>query len=125
MTAGPEPELNPAEVCRGLLAALDASEGRRQRRKRDTRPDAIGLSLKRELLARATAMAPPAHEFGAWLLGQTLAPDADAPRGAIRAMALDILAEYRLALSSRAFRDWLRAGCPSEDRAASAAPSGD
>ena len=43
----------PAEVCRELLAALEASEGRRQRRKRDTTPDAIGLAIKLDLLQRA------------------------------------------------------------------------
>src|SRR5438132_12968000 len=43
----------PAVVCRELLAALDASEGRRRRRKRDTTPDAIGLTIKRDLLERA------------------------------------------------------------------------
>src|SRR5690606_22702639 len=44
------PPARPADFCRGLLAALDASEGRRRRRKRDTTPDAIGLAIKRELL---------------------------------------------------------------------------
>ena len=39
--------MRPAEVCSQLLRALDASEGRRRRRKRDTTPDAIGLELKR------------------------------------------------------------------------------
>src|SRR2546422_5226163 len=38
----------PGEICRELLAALDASEGRRRRRKRDTTPDAIGLTIKRD-----------------------------------------------------------------------------
>src|SRR5688500_4913591 len=45
--------LRPAQVCRGLLAALDASDGRRRARKRDQTPDAIGLAAKRELLERA------------------------------------------------------------------------
>jgi hypothetical protein len=40
-------------VCRALLAALDASEGRRRRRKRDATPDAVGMSLKRWLLSEA------------------------------------------------------------------------
>src|SRR5207302_36205 len=36
----------PALVCGALFTALDASEGRRRRRKRDTTPDAIGMLLK-------------------------------------------------------------------------------
>src|SRR5437764_1099300 len=42
--------LRPAAVCRHLLATLDASEGRRKRRKRNTTPDAIGLTMRRHLL---------------------------------------------------------------------------
>ena len=33
-----------------------------------------------------------------------------------RAMALDVLAEWRLAMSSPAFGDWLARGAPSDDR---------
>jgi hypothetical protein len=107
----------PAEICRGLLAALAASEGRRQRRKRDTRPDAVGLAIKRDLLERAVAEAPAAEAFGGWLLGQSLTAGSDVSAGAVRAMAMEILTDYRLAVSSEAFRAWLDAGCPSEDRA--------
>ena len=46
------PAIRPAEVCKALLAALDASEGQRKRRKRDQTPDAIGLAVKRGLLER-------------------------------------------------------------------------
>jgi hypothetical protein len=41
-----------------LLAALDASESRRGRRKRDTTPDAIGIALKRHLLEVAVLADP-------------------------------------------------------------------
>lgn len=34
----------------------------------------------------------------------------------VRAMALDVLAEWRLAMSSPAFGDWLARGAPSDDR---------
>lgn len=34
----------------------------------------------------------------------------------VRAMALDILAEWRLADASPAFRTWLERGAPSDDR---------
>ncbi|MGZ4633507.1 MAG: hypothetical protein ACXV2G_12675 [Actinomycetes bacterium] len=37
-------------------------------------------------------------------------------RGARTAMARDILTEWRLAATSVAFREWLEAGAPSEDR---------
>ena len=45
--------LRPADFCREMLATIDASEGRRRRRKRNTTPDAIGLELKRTLLEAA------------------------------------------------------------------------
>lgn len=111
----------PAEICRQLLSALDASEGRRRQRKRDTRPDAIGLAIKRRLLEATVAADPEPEAFEAWLLQQTIwtpgsveqAPNDAA--GPLRAMALDILAEWRHALSSPTFRDWLRQGAPSAD----------
>src|SRR3989441_11845088 len=45
----------PGEICRELLAALDASEGGRRRRQRDTTPHASGPTVKRDLLERAVA----------------------------------------------------------------------
>jgi hypothetical protein len=54
--------MRPAHVCSRLLAALDASEGRRRRRKRDTTPDAIGLALKRTILEE-TVRQDPDPEF--------------------------------------------------------------
>ena len=103
----------PAVVCRELLAALDASEGRRRRRKRDTTPDAIGLTIKRDLLERAVAADPEADEFEAWLHEQCLA--ARGSEGGVRAMALSIFEEWRLAHDADAFRDWLARGAPSDD----------
>ena len=109
--------LRPAAFCGALVSALDASEGRRRRRKRDTTPDAIGMSLKRSLLDAAIADDPDPDGFEAWLLDRCLKrADAVSP-GALRAMARDILAEWQLAAVSTAFRDWLEAGAPSEDRA--------
>ena len=117
MTISPlaNPPLRPAHVCRQLLAAIDASEGRRKRRKRDTRPDAIGLGIKRDLLAAAAAADPPSDEFEGWLLDRCLA--AGPLAGATRAMALDILDEWRIAVASGSFRSWLEAGAPSDDTA--------
>jgi hypothetical protein len=110
------PGPRPAEVCRGLLAALEAAEGRRLRRKRDTKPDAIGLGLKRDLLVQAVRDDPEPEAFEGWLLEQCLAADGTASVGAVRAMATDILTEWQLASASPDFRDWLAAGAPSEDR---------
>jgi hypothetical protein len=68
------------------------------------------------LLARAVRERPPAGAFEGWLLERTLAGDAAASGGALRAMALEILADWRQARASGAFRRWLRAGAPSDDR---------
>ena len=103
----------PAEICRELLAALDASEGRRRRRKRDTTPDAIGLTMKRDLLERAITADPEPQDFEAWLHEQCLA--AGASEGGVRAMALSIFEEWRLAHDADAFREWLGRGAPSDD----------
>jgi hypothetical protein len=109
--------LRPAAFCGVLVSALDASEGRRRRRKRDTTPDAIGMSLKRSLLDAAIADDPDPDGFEAWLLDRCLKRADAAAAGALRAMARDVLAEWQLAAVSTAFRDWLEAGAPSEDRA--------
>ncbi len=112
-TPTPLPLLRPADVCRRLLAALDASEGRRRRRKRNTTPDAIGMAIKRRLLEETVRDDPEPDGFEAWLLERCLS--ASAASGSVRAMALDVLAEWRLAQTSRAFRSWLDEGAPSED----------
>jgi hypothetical protein len=103
----------PATICRELLAALEASEGRRRRRKRDTTPDAIGLRIKRSLLESAIADDPEPSAFEGWLLEHCLSAGGEA--GAMRAMALDVLAEWRLAGSVPEFGAWLDQGAPSDD----------
>src|SRR2546425_477290 len=110
----------PREVCRELLAALEASEGRRKRRKRDTTPDAIGLAIKRDLLDRAVAADPDADQFEAWLLEQCAA--AGPAEGGMRAMALSIFEEWHLALSAESFGDWLAQGAPSDDASGDLTP---
>ena len=60
--------LRPADVCKALLAALDAADGRRRKRKRDQTPDSIGLSIKRELLEHAVRDDPSPEAFDEWLL---------------------------------------------------------
>ena len=112
-----EPNLRrPAAVCRELLHALEASEGRRKRRKRNTTPDAIGLEVKRDLLERAVAANPDAADFEAWLLEQCTGSGVG--EGAVRAMALSIFEEWRLSHDAEAFRNWLAAGAPSDDASA-------
>jgi hypothetical protein len=110
--------LRPAEVCRALLAALQASDGRRRRRKRDQTPDAIGLSIKRSLLARAVQDDPDPNAFEEWLLDSPRKCGTSEPPGAVAAMARIVLEEWRLAHSSDAFRNWLQQGAPSADAAA-------
>ncbi|HVH67058.1 MAG TPA: hypothetical protein VM716_04265 [Gemmatimonadales bacterium] len=105
--------VRPAQLCRELLGALGAAEGRRKRRKRDTTPDAIGLTMKRDLLERAVAADPEPDEFETWLQEQCLA--AGGAEGGLRAMALSIFEEWRLAQEAGAFRDWLARGAPSDD----------
>lgn len=105
----------PAVVCRELVAALDASEGRRRRRKRDTTPDAIGLGVKRALLEAVVAADPEPDEFEGWLLMRCLEPYAGTSIGAMRAMALDVLGEWRFACTAEDFAAWLDRGAPSED----------
>jgi hypothetical protein len=104
-----EGDPRPAEVCRHLLSALGATEGRRARRKRDTAPDALGLEIERALLEATIAADPAPDEFADWLLAQ-------AETGAARSLALLILDEWRFALASPAFRAWLASGAPSADR---------
>ena len=112
--------LHPAEFARHALSAMEASEGRRKRRKRDTTPDRIGLDLKRELLEKIAADAPPPEGIEAWLLERILAAEA---RGATRAMCGEILDEYRSARFSDSFREWLERGAPSDDREDAAGPA--
>ena len=106
--------LRPADVCHQLLAALQASEGRRRRRKRDTTPDAIGMAIKRRLLEATVRDDPEPEDFEGWLLHQTETSGAQAS-GPARAMALDVLADWRLATTSDGFRVWLERGAPSAD----------
>jgi hypothetical protein len=114
-TPDSRPSLRPSELCRQLLAALDASEGRRRRRKRNTTPDSIGMAIKRTLLQETVLHDPDPDAYEGWLLGRCLT--ADAPSGPMRAMAIDVLSDWRLAQTSAVFRSWLEQGAPSDDAA--------
>ena len=106
--------LTPAQLCEGLLGALDASEGRRRRRSRNTTADSIGLAIQRELLEAAVRESPDANDFERWLMERCLAQgESD---GATRAMALFIWQEWRLASEAEGYSRWITAGAPSDDR---------
>jgi hypothetical protein len=114
-----DPPLRPAQVCKALLAALDASEGRRRSRKRDQTPDAIGLAAKRALLVRAVRDDPDPARFEDWLVQCAREADAVAA-SATHAMARAMLDEWRLAHAMPEFAAWLARGAPSEDAGAGA-----
>jgi hypothetical protein len=103
----------PADLARSLLRALDASEGRRKRRARDTTPDAIGFALRRSLLERVVAEDPAPDRLEAWLFDRC--SEVGEGSGPIRAVSQQLWEEWRLAEHSPAFRSWLESGAPSED----------
>ena len=102
----------PADVCRALLAALDAADGRRKSRKRDQTPDAIGLALKREILERVVQENPDTQNFEAWLLSYSQNKRSS---GAVAAMARTVLEEWHMAHAMGDFKSWLDRGAPSDD----------
>jgi hypothetical protein len=116
--------LTPGEFCRLSLQALDVSEGRSRRRKRDQTPDTLGMGVKRDLLERGAAADPPTEAFEAWLMEQVLAAPVSGP---VRAMCVQILDEYHAAQISPTLSDWLLQGAPSADadRAGEARPRSD
>lgn len=105
--------LRPAAVCARLMAAIEATEGRRRKRKRNTTPDALGLSIKRELVEAIVAADPDPEAFEEWLVEHCLR--SGLASGPIRAMALEVLDEYHVALKAESLRDWLDRGAPSDD----------
>jgi hypothetical protein len=115
------PHFRPADVCRALLAALDAAEGRRRSRKRDQTPDAIGLAIKREVLESVVHDDPGPELFESWLLEYIEKKERNHSPGAVSAMARSVLDEWRLAHSMNDFKAWLDSGAPSDD--ASAGPA--
>ena len=104
--------LRPAAFGRQLLNALDASEGRTRRRKRDQTPDTIGLGIKRRLLSDLADEDPEPEALEAWLIARVLAEPAS---GGMRAMCGEILHEYHLAAADPTFSRWLEEGAPSAD----------
>ena len=109
------PAFRPADVCRALLSALEASEGRRRMRKRDQTPDAFGLAVKRDLLQRVIEDDPDPDAFEGWLFDYPLTCKAPELAGPAAAMARAVFEEWRLAHSLGEFRLWLVRGAPSDD----------
>ncbi len=107
--------LRPAEVCKALVNALEASEGRRKKRKRDQTPDAIGLAVKRHLLEQVVHDDPDPEMFEAWLFQRSENNQNAQSLGAVAAMARIILEEWRMAHSMDDFKAWLDRGAPSDD----------
>lgn len=104
--------LRPADFASQALASIEASEGRRRRRKRNTTPDKIGLDIKRALLLGTVESDPAPGDYEAWLLGQVITSPAPGP---VRALAGELLDEYRLAAVDPEFHRWLATGAPSDD----------
>jgi hypothetical protein len=76
-------------------------------------PDAMGLAMKRALLAGVVQDDLEPAAFERWLLEQCQASGvADGP---VHAMALEVLAAWRLAATSQPFQSWLTRGAPSDD----------
>jgi hypothetical protein len=119
------PLFRPADVCRQLMVALDASEGRRRKRKRNTSPDSIGMAIKRSILEEVVRHDPEPDAFEGWLAERCLsagesqsqggAEELFPANGPVRAMALEVLAEWHLAERPGAFRSWLTKGASSDD----------
>ena len=105
----------PADLCRALLAALEASEGRRRKRKRDQTADAFGLSVKRDLLQRGVAEDPAPESFEQWLLMYPRTVSTPELAGPAQAMARAVFEEWQLAHTLGEFRTWLEQGAPSDD----------
>jgi hypothetical protein len=80
------------------------------------------MTIKRTLLEDTVREDPPPEAYEGWLLERCVTScDASGP---VRAMALDVLAEWQLAQKSERFRGWLEQGAPSDDSGAAGQPGG-
>jgi hypothetical protein len=82
------------------------------------------MAIKRRLLEETVRDDPEPDDFEGWLLERSLSASSSHSRadeelfvasGPVRAMALEVLAEWRLAERPGAFRSWLIKGAPSDD----------
>ena len=70
------------------------------------------MAIKRTLLEETVRYEPDPDAYEGWLLTRCLTLDGSGP---MRAMALDVLSDWRLAQTSAVFRSWLEQGAPSDD----------
>lgn len=101
--------LRPADYCTQALDAIRVSDERRKQRKRDTGPDVFGMDIKRDLLEKGIEADPEPDEFEGFLLQQVIESPAGGP---IRAMAVEVLADYQNACMFQSFNQWLADGAP-------------
>lgn len=73
------------------------------------------MAIKRSILEETVRQDPDPDAYEAWLLERCVTPGE--PSGPMRAMALDVLSEWRLAQTSPVFLSWLEQGAPSDDTA--------
>jgi hypothetical protein len=73
------------------------------------------MALKRTILEDTVRHDPDPDAYEGWLLERCLTHEG--PSGSMRAMALDVLSDWRLAQTSLMFRSWLEQGAPSDDAA--------
>jgi hypothetical protein len=73
------------------------------------------MAIKRKILEETVRCDPDPEVYEGWLLQRCLIPDE--PSGPMRAMALEVLSDWRLAQTSLVFRSWLEQGAPSDDAA--------
>ena len=73
------------------------------------------MAIKRTILEDTVRHDPDPEAYEEWLLGRCLT--GECPSGPTRAMALDVLSDWRLAQTSVVFRSWLEQGAPSDDAA--------
>jgi hypothetical protein len=71
------------------------------------------MAIKRAILEETVCQDPEPDVYEEWLLERCLR--LGEPNGPTRAMALDVLSDWRLAQGSVVFRTWLEQGAPSDD----------
>jgi hypothetical protein len=71
------------------------------------------LELQRQLLLRTRDDDPAPEHFEQWLAARVR--ETEPSSGPMRATALRLLEEWRLAATSPSFREWIARGAPSDD----------
>jgi hypothetical protein len=71
------------------------------------------MAIKRTILEETVRDDPDPDAYEEWLLTRCIT--SETPSGPLRAMALEVLSDWRLAQTSVVFRSWLEEGAPSDD----------